>query len=130
LMRIKRQAAEERFVLRVKGRTRFAAPTFVDLGRCKFQSQLKPRQKDRRTGAAFYDFMDIKDDEEIVTELWGCGFNQFCQIDESGDNVRELTRIDLLSSKALFDHDDGIKIVWAGWADLICNLIPAWTLAS
>ena len=52
-------------------------------------------------------------------ELWGCGFNQFFQIDDSGDDVHELTRID--SVPASSESNSRIEIYWAGWADLICN---------
>jgi len=50
-------------------------------------------------------------------ELWACGFNQFCQIDDSGDDVHELTRIDFVSASS----ESNIEIYWAGWADLICK---------
>lgn len=72
--------------------------------------------------------MDKRNDEETVTELWGCGFNQFGQIDESGDDVHELTRIDSLCSEPRLTQLDGITVLWAGWADFICTLIP--TLAQ
>jgi Regulator of chromosome condensation (RCC1) repeat len=62
--------------------------------------------------------MDQKHDE--VTELWGCGFNQFCQIDETGDDVYELTRIDFVPPDP-WSHS--LEILWAGWSDLICKLI-------
>ena len=47
-------------------------------------------------------------------ELWGCGFNQFNQIDDSGDDVFKPTLIE--SGPA-----SGIDILWAGWADLLCK---------
>jgi len=52
-------------------------------------------------------------------ELWACGFNQFCQIDDSGDDVHELTRIDFVPASS--ESNSRIEIYWAGWADLICN---------
>jgi hypothetical protein len=69
------------------------------------------------SAAGLFDFM--AHDEDAVTELWGCGFNQFGQIDDYGDDVYELARIDYVPPDRV---GNGIQILWAGWADLICTL--------
>ena len=56
-------------------------------------------------------------DDELRVELWGCGFNQFGQINDSGDDVYNLTLIDYAQSW----NCPSIKLLWAGWADLLCT---------
>src|SRR5271170_7605332 len=56
-------------------------------------------------------------DDELRVELWGCGFNQFRQINDSRDDVYDLTLIDYVQSSRL----PSIKLLWAGWADLLCT---------
>jgi hypothetical protein len=56
-------------------------------------------------------------DDELRVELWGCGFNQFGQINDSRDDVYNLTLIDYAQSWSF----PSIKLLWAGWADLLCT---------
>jgi hypothetical protein len=56
-------------------------------------------------------------DDELRVELWGCGFNQFGQINDSGDDVYNPTLVDY----AQFSRYPSIKLLWAGWADLLCT---------
>jgi len=63
-------------------------------------------------------------DTLAVAELWGCGFNAFNQIDDSGDDIYSLKHID--SSLDYRDHavsSPHFVILWAGWADLFCTLL-------
>ena len=57
------------------------------------------------------------EDDELRVELWGCGFNQFGQINDSRDDVYNLTLIDYAQSSSY----PSIKLLWAGWADLLCT---------
>lgn len=52
-----------------------------------------------------------------VVELWGCGFNQFNQIDETGEDISKPKRIATVASPDI----DSIEVLWAGWADLLCT---------
>jgi hypothetical protein len=49
-------------------------------------------------------------------ELWGCGFNQFNQIDDSEEDIFTPKLIQSLPSTA-----DDVEILWCGWADLLCT---------
>jgi hypothetical protein len=49
-----------------------------------------------------------------IFELWGCGFNQFGQLDKgSRDDVFQLK---------LITSDTIVSVIWAGWADAVCTL--------
>jgi len=52
-----------------------------------------------------------------VVELWGCGFNDFNQIDSSDDDVHTLKLID--SREQACPQD--LLVLWAGWGDLFCT---------
>lgn len=52
-------------------------------------------------------------------ELWGCGFNQFNQIDETGNDVFGPK---LITSIPCCSNTESVVFHWAGWADLCCNL--------
>jgi hypothetical protein len=45
-------------------------------------------------------------------ELWGHGFNQFSQIDDTVEDVS--------ASKCVERVEGIIEVIWAGWADLLC----------
>jgi hypothetical protein len=52
-------------------------------------------------------------------ELWGCGYNQFHQIDETGKNVygpKLIATLPCLDAENVVFH-------WAGWADVLCTLL-------
>src|SRR5436190_1845575 len=60
-------------------------------------------------------------DKRAVAELWGCGFNAFTQIDDSGDDIYNLKHIQ--SSIDYREHavsSPHFVILWAGWADVFC----------
>jgi hypothetical protein len=52
-----------------------------------------------------------------VDELWGCGFNQFNQIDGSRKDIEKPQQI----TSVVSSETDSIEILWAGWADLLCT---------
>jgi hypothetical protein len=52
-----------------------------------------------------------------AVELWGCGFNQFNQIDGSGKDVEKPQQI----TSVVASDIDFIEVPWAGWADLLCT---------
>lgn len=58
--------------------------------------------------------------ENRIAELWGCGFNQYDQIDNSGRDAFELKKID----ETHLSPKPQLSILWAGWADLICKSFP------
>ena len=58
----------------------------------------------------------MTDDGQI--ELWGCGFNQFNQIDDTGKDIFEPK---LITAIPYCSNAESIVFHWAGWADLWCN---------
>jgi hypothetical protein len=53
----------------------------------------------------------------MTIELWACGFNQFKQIDDTGDNIYKPKLITTIPATSIQDVD----LIWAGWADLLCT---------
>lgn len=63
--------------------------------------------------------MSDKGEGDSQVELWGCGFNQFRQINDSGRDIHNLILIDYAQSATV----PSIKLLWAGWADLLCYFL-------
>jgi hypothetical protein len=51
-------------------------------------------------------------------KLWGFGFNQFKQINDTEDDVFTAECIDEVTNT---EDSRSVRILWAGWADLLCT---------
>jgi len=69
-----------------------------------------------------------QESSKYIFELWGCGFNQFNQIDDTGKDhfTPVLVRAVPLPPDVELGLDlrgmawDWLHVCWAGWADLLC----------